>query len=440
MNCATYLHSLGIAFQERPAKIGRLTISGDFEINGLRGLVLRPRRGEISDRYLGILAKEQVGFVMVDGPEPPIVWDLTRPGLAPRRLRALPIQSPAGYPNAEVLEAVVRLLTEAARSESEALELGCRLIGQKLDDERKGTNDFRATLAFEERTDFLHGFFGEEVGAGPGADNVQTAAAFLAGYRLTPTSPNELAVLLEFVSRLTQGVFSGGLPPSLAFAFSGEWARAKGLAVTAHSIGSYLLALTKADRSTAILPTMSEVVFQFLRRLFPSSSFVQTEFLDWSPEEQPDRLIVVPPPGSRITAQQHLERSRFGQRDGKRLAGVSAETLFIEHALRTSVDGAVIMAVVPEGLLASVGNSEFREWLLRQAQLLAVISLPPGSCFRGTSVRCSLLYIRKAASPPEDYSILFAELQEEDLLDDGQIDGLRNAVDDAVAGRMQRCA
>jgi hypothetical protein len=438
MNCSTYLRSLGIAFQEQPTKIGRLAVIGHFEINDLSGIVLRPRRGGISDRYLGILAKEQVSFVLVDGTEPLIVYDLTGP--APRRLRALPIQSPSGYPNVEVLEAVVRLLTEAVRSESEALELGCRLIGQKLDDERKGTNVFRANLALEEQTDFLRGFFGEELGPSPGPDRVQTAAAFLAGYRLTPTSPNELAILLEFVSRLTQGVSSGGLPPSLAFAFSGEWARAKRLAVAAHSVGSHLLALTKADEGTAVLPTMSEETLQFLRGLFPSSSFVQTEFLNWSPEEQPDRLIVVPPPGSRITAQQHLERSRFGQRDGKRLAGVGAETLFIEHALRTACEGAVIMAVVPEGLLASVGNSEFREWLLRQAQLLAVISLPPGSCFRGTSVRCSLLYIRKAQSPPADYSILFAELQEHDLLDPSQIDGLRTAIDNAVEGRIQRCA
>ena len=96
--------------------------------------------------------------------------------------------------------------------------------------------------------------------------------------------------------------------------------------------------------------------------------------------------------------------------------------------------------MVTEGLLSSVGNSDFREWLLRQAQLLAVISLPPGSCFRGTSVRCSLLYIRKSASQSEDYSILFAEVQEQDLLDANQIGVLRAAIDHAVEGTLQQCA
>jgi hypothetical protein len=248
----------------------------------------------------------------------------------------------------DVIEAVVRLLTEAARTGSEVVELGSQLIEQKLDDERKGSGVFIATLAFEEQTDFLRGIVREEPGAstGLGLDRIQTAAALLAGYRLTPSSPAELAILLEFVSRLTQGASVGGLPPSLAFAFSGEWARAKHLAVAAHSVGSHLLGLARADESVAVLPTMSDAAIQFLLKLFPSSSFVQTEFLDWLSKEPFERFIVVPPPGCRITAQLQLERSQFAQRDGKRLAAVGAETLFVEHALRNAAEGAVILAVV----------------------------------------------------------------------------------------------
>jgi hypothetical protein len=389
MNSSAYLRSLGVVFQDQqPSKIGRLSIIGTFEINGLNGVVLRPKRGGISDRYLEILAGEQVRFALVDGTEPPGVYSLAGEGSAPKRLRALPIQSPAAFPSRDVLEVVARLLKDAVGTEADTILLGSRLVSQKIDDERFGTDAFSATLVLEEQPDFLRRVGVEDVGAIVSLDGIQTAAALLAGYRLTPGSAGELAILVEFASSLAQGVSVGGLPPSLAFAFSGEWARAKRLAVAAHSVGSHLLALTKADEGTALLPTMPGETLQFLRRLFPSSSFVQAEFLDWSPEEQPDRLIAVPPPGSRISAQQHLERSRFGQREGKRATSVGAETLFIEHALRTAAEGAVIMAVVPEGLLASVGNSEFREWLLRQAQLLAVISLPPGSCFRGTSVRC----------------------------------------------------
>ena len=441
MDSSAYLRSLGIAFQDQlPTKVGRLVIIGTFEINGLRGVVLRPKRGEISDRYLKILADEQVSFALVDGAETPAVYSLKTAGGSTKRMRALPIQSPSTFPTTEVLEVVARLVREALRTEADAVQVGIRLIERRIDGERDGTNIVSGTPVLEERPDFLRQVGVEDVGAIVSPDGIRTAAALLAGYRLTAANDNELASLVEFASRLAQGAFVGGLPPSLAFAFSGEWGRGKCLAVAAHSLGSHLLALTKADESTAVLPTTSEAAFRLLRRLFPSSSFVQTEFLDWFPKEQLDRLIVVPPPGSRITAQHHLERSRFGQGDGKRLAGVGAETLFIEHALRAAAEGAVIMAVVPEGLLASVGNAEFRAWLLQQAQLLAVISLPPGSCFRGTSVRCSLLYLKKAASPPEDYSILFAEAQQEDLLDADQTNALRNAIDDAVKGGIQRCA
>ncbi|HTG14104.1 MAG TPA: hypothetical protein VK747_02440, partial [Blastocatellia bacterium] len=76
------------------------------EINGFRGVSLRPRRGGISDRYLEILAKEHIAFALVDCPEaPPMVYDLTKTGIPPQRLRALPVSFPSVYPNMDVIEA-----------------------------------------------------------------------------------------------------------------------------------------------------------------------------------------------------------------------------------------------------------------------------------------------------------------------------------------------
>jgi N-6 DNA Methylase len=440
---STYLRSLGIPYDEHPSKISRLSITSTFTINGLRGICLRVKRLGISKTYLEILNNEQIGVVLVDGQDQlPTVFVVTDRAGSPKRLRALPVSSPSIYPNTNVVEVVSKLLTEAAQTESEVIQLGFRMIEQKLDDERMGTQLFLATLALEEETQFLRGVIGEDPRGRKdlGLDRIQTAAALLAGYRLTPHTSAELAILLEFGSRLTKDVSMGGLPPSLAFAFSGEWVRAKRLAVVTQSVGSHLLGLSTADEGVVLLPTISGPAIQFLKRLFPSSSFLEGEFLEWNSREPFDRLIVVPPLGCRITAHQQLERSQFAQSDGKRPGAIAAESLFIEHALRNAADDAVIMVVVPEGLLASVGNSDFREWLLHQAQLLAVVSLPPGSCFRGTSVRCSLLYIRKRATQLEDYSILFAELQEEDLLDEKEIGALKAAIDNAVEGTLQRCA
>jgi len=415
-----------------------------FEINGIRGVCVRPRRGGISVRYLEILAGEHIGLAVIDGPDRllPTVYDLTKMGMPPRRLRALPVSNPSVYPNADVIGAVVQLLREAARTASEAIELGSRLIDQKIDDERKGSARFNAALAFETQVDLLRGIVPEQFAArvGPALDRIQTAAALLAGYRLTPTCPAEVAGLLDLIGRLSDGVSVRGLPASLAFAFSGGWVGAKSLAVAAHAIGSQLLGLPKADESVALLPTISGSAIQFLQKLFPASSFVPADFLDWVSEKPLDRLIVVPPLGCRVTEQRQLERSQFSQKDGKQSIALGAEVLFVEHALRNAAENAVILAVVSEGLLASVGNSDFREWLLRQAQLLAVISLPAGSCYQGTSVRCSLLYMRKRASQPDDYSIFFAEVQEEDLLDATQIGALQTAIDKAIEETQQQCA
>jgi hypothetical protein len=48
--------------------------------------------------------------------------------------------------------------------------------------------------------------------------------------------------------------------------------------------------------------------------------------------------------------------------------------------------------------------------------------------------------MRKRASQPDDYSIFFAEVQEEDLLDATQIGALQTAIDKAIEETQQQCA
>ena len=47
--------------------------------------------------------------------------------------------------------------------------------------------------------------------------------------------------------------------------------------------------------------------------------------------------------------------------------------------------------------------------------------------------------MRKGAPQSADYSILFAEVQEQDLLDTNQIGLLRAANDNAIQGELQQC-
>src|SRR5262245_26315491 len=94
-----YLESLGL--ERTPSErssIGRLAVSSEFFLDGRRGVVVRPKRGGVSDRYLELLAADGVDYVIVDGPEPLGIYGRTPVGsLQP--LRALPLTSPTRFPD-----------------------------------------------------------------------------------------------------------------------------------------------------------------------------------------------------------------------------------------------------------------------------------------------------------------------------------------------------
>jgi len=59
MDATTYLHSLGIEPQPpNSPSVGKLALAADFHIDKSRGVVVRPKRGGISGRYLDLLAAE----------------------------------------------------------------------------------------------------------------------------------------------------------------------------------------------------------------------------------------------------------------------------------------------------------------------------------------------------------------------------------------------
>ena len=67
MGLNAYLSSLGIDLTDaaQPA-IARLVLAGELVLGGEHGVVLRPMRGDVSDRYLELLAGDGRAFVIVD--------------------------------------------------------------------------------------------------------------------------------------------------------------------------------------------------------------------------------------------------------------------------------------------------------------------------------------------------------------------------------------
>lgn len=89
------------------------------------------------------------------------------------------------------------------------------------------------------------------------------------------------------------------------------------------------------------------------------------------------------------------------------------ETLFLELALRSLAPGEVMVALVPNGILADHESYAARHWLVSQAQLRASIQLPKevwqAEC--KTGIITSIVVFQKPQEPVEDYDIFMAMIE-----------------------------
>ena len=122
LTATTYLTSLGLQVTDAPQRmIGRLAIAGEFVLDGRRGVLLRPKRGVVSERYLELLVDEGYAFVVVDDGVYPSIYASEGASLAP--IRALPVFEKSRFPAREVLTAWARLIRLAA-GRGDAARLG----------------------------------------------------------------------------------------------------------------------------------------------------------------------------------------------------------------------------------------------------------------------------------------------------------------------------
>ena len=426
LDANTYLSSLGIDVTDaaQPA-IGRLALAGEFVLGGGRGVLLRPKRGDVSDRYLELLAGEGYAFVIVDGGSYPSFYAREQEGLVP--VRALPVVERGHFPSAGVLGAWVQLIRAAARR-GDAAKLGVAQLVARLDDDQL----FGPELVRPDGDVAVSRLGGDDSVA---VEPLRTAAALLAGFRLRPNAPDELVRLVVALSLLLpdKGQFSG-LTEIVAPLVRAHQLGARRLLVSGGA-GAEIAALLGAE-GTVFLPTELRLLEPLLQRLLPSVERVFADFLQSNLDGSYDGVIVVPPFGLQLSGA-HLGRFELAKRGGKARSRVPAELLFIEHALAAMADGALLVIVLPEGLLSSAGHADFREWLLEHARLLAVVSLPAGTCFRGTGVKCSVVVLRKPA-PDDDYPILMVDVEADDL--GGDIEAARSKLDDFLQREVAACA
>jgi type I restriction enzyme M protein len=107
-----------------------------------------------------------------------------------------------------------------------------------------------------------------------------------------------------------------------------------------------------------------------------------------------------------------LSKFELGQNGHGNVASVTREVLFIERIIQVLRDGGMAGIVIPQGIFTNRNLTHVRDYIKRNTQILAVIELPDWAFIpSGTSVRGSLLFIRKLAQVPEQYNVFMKRVE-----------------------------
>ena len=107
-----------------------------------------------------------------------------------------------------------------------------------------------------------------------------------------------------------------------------------------------------------------------------------------------------------------LSRFDLGRNSHGNVSSITREVLFIERIIQVLRDGGIAGIVIPQGIFTNRNLARVRDYIKRHSQILAVIELPDWAFIpSGTSVRGSLLFIRKLAQVPAEYPMFMKRVK-----------------------------
>lgn len=420
MKAQEYIKARGIEVAPLDnASVGRLSIDAEFKLAGKRGVVVSPKRGSVSDRYLSLLSNEGVCFVVAEGGST-LSFYATPPKAGELHLvRALKPVKARLFPSHDVFEYLSTLLRQSVKKRESIDAVASNLLVARIADEEAGKEDaWACSIAGtdDECSDLISSIKGKLKDADINNEGVLKLCAVLAGFRLKPATPEESAQLTDWVARASDDKKCiHGLPLALSPVFQSMGESANSISLVTSAVGAQFSILSGSGNDEVVLENGNQELLSLLQALYPKTSFIDDGYLESKPAKKKDALVLIPPFGRSIQLKKDAALTSPFFKGNPASKKYLAEYLYLIKAIDQCKPDGLIAVILPEGILSGASHRAFRDWLLDSVQVLGIVSLPTGFCFSGTGMRCSILFMKKAKQIPADYSISMTELQQEDF-------------------------
>lgn len=420
MKAQEYIKARGIEVTPlNNASVGRLSIDAEFKFTGKRGVVVAPKRGSVSDRYLSLLSAEGVSFVVAEGGSMLSFYEAHPKAGELHPVRALKLVKARLFPSQEVFEYLSTLLRQNVKKRDSIDAVASNLLVARIADEEAEKEDaWACSIAgtVDECSDLISSIKDKLKNADINAEGILKLCAVLAGFRLKPATPEESAQLTDWVARASDDKKCiHGLPLALSPVFQSMGESANSIALVTSAVGAQFSILSGSGNDEVVLEDGKQELLSLLQVLYPKASFIDDGYLESKPANKKDAVVLIPPFGRSIQLKKDAALTSPFFKGNPASKKYPAEYLYLIKAIDQCKPDGLIAAVLPEGILSGSSHRAFRDWLLDTLQILDVVSLPPGFCFSGTAIRCSILFMKKAKQLPDDYSISMTELRQEDF-------------------------
>ena len=191
-----------------------------------------------------------------------------------------------------------------------------------------------------------------------------------------------------------------------------------GTLLTGSAIDSLLDVPYMNNSHASVIGEIHTLINRLAQELIEDYQNIPTQYLELDESDQYSVIVGIPPFKTKHSNPEIIENFELADRGrGKRSRKTDAEILWIEKSYRLLPEHGQLVILLTDGFLSNASIKFARAWVLERFKIEAVISLP-FSIFRPhSSIKTSLVYLRKLSPPPKEYNIFMSELEDDELID-----------------------